>query len=127
MSTFVCDTGTLAFAGSSILSLCTSNISIEVNVETETFRAVGTTGNWDYNIPANRSWSCSFDTVLDSAIGLDLYNTIHGGVALLTFNTVKGPAYSGNAVVTAASISAPVDDICTVSWTAIGSGPLVEA
>ena len=126
MSKFICDSGTMVFVGSDIGSMCLNSATIDVNCETVSYQCMAAVGNWVESAAGAKSWTCSFETALDDTIGLDIALTV-GVSASLTFDTVDGLAYSGTAIITTASINAPVGEYATVSWTATGSGALSEA
>lgn len=127
MAKFVCDSGTIAFVGSSIGTMCINNVSVTIGVETATTRCMGDDG-WQTVAATTKTWEVTFETNLDDTVGIDLTNTINATApAALTFDTVDGLSYSGNAIITGADINAPVDDFATVSWTATGTGAIVEA
>lgn len=131
MSKFVCDAGHITFAGSDLLdgasrTACIKNVSVDVKCDTVSYTCMATGGNpWQSNDAATKSWTCSFDVALDTAEGIDLGNTL-GVKALLTFDTVDGLAFAGNAIITSVSVSAPVDEFATASFEATGDGALTE-
>lgn len=130
MAKFVCNSGTIEFVTDPVnaisLALCINNVTVDISADTVDFNCMGDTGNWANSASATKSWTVSFETALDDTIGVDLADTI-GVTGALTFDTVDGLAYSGNAIINSISINAPVDDFATVSWEATGTGALTEA
>jgi predicted secreted protein len=130
MAKFVCDSGTMIFVGADAATIgatmCLNNATVDLSADTISYQCMGASGNWQANAPGPLSWTCSFESALDDTVGIDLTNTI-GQEAQLTFDTVDGPAYIGNAIITSVSINAPVDDYATVSWEATGNGQLAES
>lgn len=128
MAKFVCDSGTLTFESTDIGSMCVNSISLDVSAETVEFLCMGNDG-WSSKAPSTKSWEVSFETALDGSLGVDLDATI-GQEGTLLFDTVSGgvskPSYGGEVIITGISISTPVNEYATVSWTAVGTGALTE-
>ena len=125
MSKFVCSNGTVSFLGSFISSMDITNIFIDILAEAVPYKLMGTEGNYLTNQPGTKSWSATFESAFDTALGVDLDDTV-GVIATVILNTVDGKAYTGKGIITTASISAPVADYATVSWALVGTSSINE-
>ena len=77
MSKFICDSGTMTFAGSTIDSdgTCLNSVGIDVTSDVVSYLCMGD-DLWQSNAGGMKSWTCTFETALDSAEGIDISNTI---------------------------------------------------
>lgn len=78
---------------------------------------------WATNLPANKSWTFSFETTQDSAIGMDIGNTLNVS-ASITMDTVEGLSFSGDGIITSIVSSNPQAETSTLSWSGVGTGAL---
>ena len=127
MSKFVCENGTLQFSNSVKFddgSWCLNNVSVDISSDTVDYKCMGNDG-WADSFAGTKSCSFSWETALDSVDGIDLDNTI-GESGTLNFDTVDGLSYSATVIITSIGISAPTDDVATVSWEATCDGEITE-
>lgn len=124
MSKFVVKNGTLSVSGTSISSLELNNVTVDATAAVHNYEVMGEA--WLVQTGGVKSWSASAETAYDTAIGIDLTNTI-GESGTLSFDTVDGKTLSGTVIIESASVSAPVDGYATVSWSFQGSSALGEA
>lgn len=127
MAKFVCSEGILMFDESVSFadgSWEINNVTIDIEANTVDYPTMGN-GGWTDNISSTKSFEYTWETSLDSVLGVDLDNTI-GVEGLLVFYTTDGPTYSGTVVITSANVNTNVDGVATVSWTGTGTGEITE-
>ena len=127
MSKFVCQNGVLYLFGTDFKngSWCVNNVTVEIAANVVSYACMGTDG-WLENISGTKTATFTWETALSDTLGVDLDATI-GTTAALLFETVDGLSYSAQVVITSISISAPGDDVATVSWTGTADGILRES
>lgn len=124
MSTYIAKNSTVDFTGSSILSMELLSMSVDIAATTSDYTPMASV--WEVSLAANKSWTVAFETTLDTVLGVDVGNTI-GVSAAIAMDTVDGLSFAGTVVITGISVSAPQDEVATVSWTGKGSSALTNS
>lgn len=103
----------------------TTDFNLDITSTTDEYVPFGGDG-WTSRLQGVKSASYSWTSSLDKTLGINLALTV-GTSGELIIDTVDGKTYTGNAIITGASISGDAQTRALVSWTADSNGALVES
>lgn len=113
--------GTVSIGGSSVGDVSSWSVSVETDTLETT--AMGT-GGWKTFAGSLQSWSGSVDMYFADDQGIVGY--VDGAsIAVVLTDGTSGNTYTGNAIVTSASIDVAVADLVTMTLDLTGTGELV--